>query len=74
MKLPEIFNSEKEMEEVWADFKKEYEIDIDSFRYGESKFDSKNFDEIVKYIGGNKSRKEIIISYLLGQLYIANKL
>lgn len=74
MKLPEIFNSEKEMEEVWADFKKEYEIDIDSFRYGESKFVSKNFDEIVKYIGGNKSRKEIIISYLLGQLYIANKL
>lgn len=74
MKLPEIFNSEKEMEEVWADFKKKYEIDIDSFRYGESKFDSKNFDEIVKYIGGNKSKKEVIISYLLGQLYIANKL
>lgn len=76
MQLPDLFNSAKDkpMEEVWNDFEKGYEIDIDSFRYGESKFDPKDFDKIVEYIGGDKPKKEIIISYLLGQLFLANKL
>ena len=73
MMLPEIFNLNKEMEEVWKDFKNEYGADIDSFRYGESEFTPENFDSIVQFINNGKSKKEIVVSYLLGQLYLANK-
>lgn len=32
MKLPECFN-ENQMEKTWQAFRKEYEIDVDTFRY-----------------------------------------
>lgn len=41
MKLPECFN-ENQMEKTWQAFRKEYEIDVDAFRYAQSEFKDAN--------------------------------
>lgn len=41
MKLPECFN-ENQMEKTWEAFRKEYEIDVDAFRYAQSEFKDVN--------------------------------
>ena len=51
MKLPECFN-ENQMEKTWQAFRKEYEIDVDAFRYAQSEFKDANkvLDKKIEYL------------------------
>ena len=78
MKLPECFN-ESQMEKTWEAFRKEYEIDVDAFRYAQSEFEDVNkiLDKKIEYLKdteGFKDDKTAKISYLLGLAYMIYKL
>lgn len=78
MKLPECFN-EKHIEKTWEAFSKEYEIDVDAFRYAQSEFQdvNKTLDKKVEYLKdteGFKDEKTAKISYLLGLAYMISNL
>ena len=78
MKLPECFN-ENPMDKIWEAFSKEYEIDVDAFRYAQSEFKDVNkvLDKKVEYLKSTDNfidDKTAKISYLLGLTYMIYKL
>jgi hypothetical protein len=78
MKLPDCFN-ENQIEKTWEAFNKEYEIDVDAFRYAQSEFQNINkiLDKKIEYLKGVenfKDEKTAKISYLLGLAYMTSKL
>lgn len=78
MKLPKCFN-ENQMEKTWQAFRKEYEIDVDAFRYAQSEFEDANkiLDKKIEYLKdteGFKDEKTAKFSYLLGLAYMISKL
>lgn len=78
MKLPKCFN-ENQMEKTWQAFRKEYEIDVDAFRYAQSEFEDANkiLDKKIEYLKdteGFKDEKTAKFSYLLGLAYMVSKL
>lgn len=67
------------MEKTWQAFRKEYEIDVDAFRYAQSEFKDANkvLDKKIEYLKdteGFKDEKTVKISYLLGLAYMISKL
>ena len=78
MKLPECFN-ENQMEKTWQAFRKEYEIDVDAFRYAQSEFEDINkiLDKKIEYLKNTDNfidEKTAKFSYLLGLAYMISKL
>lgn len=78
MKLPSCFD-ENEIEETWEAFYKEYEIDIDAFRYAQSQFQDINkfLEKKIEYLratGTFVDEKSAKISYLFGLAYMVSKL
>lgn len=78
MKLPKCFN-ENQIEKTWQAFRKEYEIDVDAFRYAQSEFEDANkiLDKKIEYLKdteGFKDEKTAKFSYLLGLAYMVSKL
>lgn len=78
MKLPKCFN-ENQMEKTWQAFRKEYEIDVDAFRYAQSEFEDINkiLDKKIEYLKSTDNfidEKTAKFSYLLGLAYMVSKL
>lgn len=78
MKLPKCFN-ENQMEKAWQAFRKEYEIDVDAFRYAQSEFEDINkvLDKKIEYLKSTDNfidEKTAKFSYLLGLAYMISKL
>lgn len=78
MKLPKCFN-ENQMEKAWQAFRKEYEIDVDAFRYAQSEFEDINkvLDKKIEYLKSTDNfidEKTAKFSYLLGLAYMVSKL
>ena len=78
MKLPSCFD-ENGIEETWEAFYKEYEIDIDAFRYAQSQFQDINkfLEKKIEYLrsaGTFVDEKSAKISYLFGLAYMVSKL
>ena len=78
MKLPKCFN-ENQIEKTWQAFRKEYEIDVDAFRYAQSEFKDVNkvLDKKIEYLKNTDNfidEKTAKFSYLLGLAYMVSKL